>query len=103
MQPKINFTIEDDALETVKKFAGNGREAVSIIQTAAGLVETAQKSTIAASDIEWVINSCQLGPSGKIFQRAQVGVVNGLAVWDSNMGMLVELEVNALRSKHRTT
>ena len=101
---KINFTIEDDALETVKKFAGNGREAVSIIQTAAGLVETAQKSTIAASDIEWVINIGQLGPRPEknIPEEPQVGVVNGLAVWGPNMGMLVELEVNALPVRKRT-
>jgi Lon-like ATP-dependent protease len=101
---KINFTIKDDALETVKKFAGNGREAVSIIQTAAGLVETAQKSTIAASDIEWVINSGQLGPRPEknIPEEPQVGVVNGLAVWGPNMGMLVELEVNAIPVRKRT-
>ena len=92
---KIKFSMSDEALETIKRFAGNGREAVSLIQTAAGLTTG---SSIEAADIEWVINSGQLcpRPEKSIPEESQVGVVNGLAISGPNMGMLVELEVNAI-------
>ncbi len=95
---KINFNISSYALETIKKFAGNGREAVSIVQTAAGLVEASQRRTIEGEDVEWVINSGQLSPrpEKQIPEEPQIGVVNGLAVSGPNLGMLVELEVNAI-------
>ena len=95
---KINYRIDDAAVETVMKFADNGREAVNIIQTAAGLAETADDRTIAASDVEWVINSGQLSPRPEktIPDEPQIGSVNGLAVSGPNMGMLVELEVSAV-------
>lgn len=95
---KINYSITDYALETIKKFAGNGREAVSIIQTAAGLAEAAQRRNIDGPDVEWVINSGQLSPrpEKQIPEEPQIGVVNGLAVSGPNLGMLVELEVNAI-------
>ena len=95
---KINFNISSYALETIKKFAGNGREAVSIVQTATGLVEASQRRTIEGEDVEWVINSGQLSPrpEKQIPEEPQIGVVNGLAVSGPNLGMLVELEVNAI-------
>lgn len=95
---KVNFSISETALETIKKFAGNGREAVSIIQTAAGLVECFQGRKIESSHVEWVINSGQLSPrpDQRIPEAPQVGVANGLAVLGPNLGMLMELEVNAL-------
>lgn len=95
---KVNFSISENALETIKKFASNGREAVNIIQTAAGLVECSQGRKIESSHVEWVINSGQLSPrpDQRIPEAPQVGVVNGLAVLGPNMGMLMELEVNAI-------
>lgn len=95
---KINFTISREALDTIKKFADNGREAVSIIQTAAGMADREQLSSITAADVEWVINSGQLcpRPERNIPEEPQVGFVNGLAVSGPNMGIMVEIEVNAI-------
>lgn len=98
---KIKLIVSDEALNTIKKFAGNGREAVSMIQIAGGIVEGAQRSSIEAEDIEWVINSGQMcpRPERNIPEQPQIGVVNGLAVLGPSMGMLVELEVKAIPAK----
>ena len=62
-----------------------------------------EKSVIERKDIEWVINSGQLGPRPEksIPEEPQVGVVNGLAVSGPNIGLLVELEASAIPVKNR--
>jgi Lon-like ATP-dependent protease len=58
--------------------------------------------------IEWVINSGQYSPrpEKKVPSRPQVGLVNGLAVYGPNMGMVLEVECNvipALRGQGKLT
>ncbi|MDN5347261.1 MAG: ATP-dependent Lon protease [Clostridia bacterium] len=91
---KIEMEIEDEAVEVIKNFAGNGREAVNMVQLAAGLALTEGLQRITKRYAEWVATSGQFTPrrEGKIPPEPQVGVVNGLAVVGPNMGTLVELE-----------
>ncbi|MEW6663284.1 MAG: ATP-dependent protease LonB [Bacillota bacterium] len=95
---KINMEIEDEAVEVIARYATNGREAVNIVQIAAGLVTTSGGNRMRAEDIEWVVNSGQYAPrpDKKIPLKPQVGVVNGLAVGGPNIGMLVELEASVI-------
>ncbi len=95
---KIAFPLEPEALDVVKKYARNGREAVNIIQLAAGIVITEGGNEIKKPDIEWVVNSGQYvpRPEKKIPARPQVGVVNGLAVYGPNTGALLEVEAGAI-------
>ncbi|MHB1127726.1 MAG: ATP-dependent protease LonB [Bacillota bacterium] len=95
---KINFDLDDNGLNVVKRYATNGREAVNIIQIAAGLALTQGRFSIRAEDVEWVINSGQYSPrpDKKIPLIPQVGVVNGLAVYGPNMGTLLEIEVTVI-------
>lgn len=95
---KINIPLQAGALDVVKKYATNGREAVNIIQLAAGIAITEDRGEIRAADIEWVINSGQYSPrpEKKVPSRPQVGVVNGLAVYGPNLGILLEVEANAI-------
>jgi Lon-like ATP-dependent protease len=92
---KIALSIQPRALEVIERYAGNGREAVSIIQIAAGLVQGDGRPEIEAPDIEWVVNSSQTNPrpERKIPSRPQVGFVNGLAIAGPNAGMVMEVEV----------
>lgn len=94
----LNFTITDQAVNVLKKYATNGREAVNIVQIAAGLALTECTREISARNIEWVVNSGQYSPRGekRIPSKPQVGVVNGLAVNGPSMGILVELEVSVI-------
>lgn len=97
---KINFELEKGALGVVEKYATNGREAVNIIQIAAGIALSEDRSIVRTTDIEWVINSGQYSPrpEKKIPPSPQVGLVNGLAVYGPNMGTLVEIEAAAVQA-----
>ncbi|PUA35686.1 ATP-dependent protease LonB [Paenibacillus elgii] len=95
---KIGFPDCPSAIEVVKKYATNGREAVNIIQLAAGMALTDQRRELSAADIEWVVNSSQIPPrpEKKVPQRPEIGLVNGLAVYGPNLGMLLDIEVSAI-------
>ncbi len=95
---KIGFAPKPDTLEVVKRYATNGREAVNIIQLAAGLALSENRDELSAADVEWVVNSSQLPPrpDRKVPAKPQVGLVNGLAVYGPSMGALLEIEVTAI-------
>ncbi|MEW5783922.1 MAG: ATP-dependent protease LonB [Bacillota bacterium] len=94
---RINYELSEEALAVVTKFATNGREAVNIVQMAAGIAQGEGRSTLTEEDIEWVVNSGQLSPrpERKPPDNPQVGFVNGLAVYGPNMGTLIEVEATA--------
>ncbi|XID93590.1 ATP-dependent protease LonB [Paenibacillaceae bacterium WGS1546] len=95
---KIGFAPRREALDVVKRYATNGREAVNIIQLAAGLALSENRDELGAADVEWVVNSSQLPPrpDRKVPAKPQVGLVNGLAVYGPSMGALLEIEVTAI-------
>jgi Lon-like ATP-dependent protease len=99
---KIAFALPDDALEVIKRYATNGREAVNMVQIAAGLALTSQRKEITRADIEWVVNSGQYSPrpDRTIPLAPQVGLVNGLAVYGPNLGTLIEVEATAIPVEH---
>ncbi len=92
---KIGVPAEKEALDVLVKYANNGREAVNIIQIAAGLALMKKKKVITAKEIEWVVNCGHYSPrpEKKVPDEPQVGQVSGLAVYGCNMGMLLEIEV----------
>ncbi|HOV78876.1 MAG TPA: ATP-dependent protease LonB [Bacillota bacterium] len=105
---KIGMFLEPGAVEVVKKYVTNGREAVNIIQLAAGIAITEERNEIKIADIEWVVHSGRYAPrpEKKIPPVPQVGLVNGLAVYGPNMGVLIEVEASAfkvLRGKGKVT
>ncbi len=97
---KINMDYESGVVDKISNYATNGREAVNIIQTAAGVNINEGRSKILVSDIEWVVNNGQYNPrpEKKIYEESQVGFVHGLAVYGPNIGTLLEIEVTAARA-----
>ncbi|KXG43016.1 ATP-dependent protease LonB [Tepidibacillus decaturensis] len=97
---KIELQYEQDVIEIGKKYANNGREAVNLVQIAAGIALSEHRKMILAKDFEWVIQSSQLSPrpDHQISGKAEIGVVNGLAVYGPNMGTLLEIEVTAKKA-----
>jgi ATP-dependent Lon protease len=91
---KGGFTITDDAIRQIGKYANNGRETVNIIQIAGGIAINSGRNNITSEDIEWVIESGHYNPrpEKKIESTPQIGYVNGLAVYGPNMGTLLEIE-----------
>jgi len=94
---KVSLPIEEGGLNVIKRFATNGREAVNIVQLAAGIAITDNRRAMLTTDVEWVVNSGQYSPrpEKKVASSPQIGLVNGLAVYGPNMGTLLELEVGA--------
>lgn len=95
---KVEFEIEEEALAVIQKYAGNGREAVNMVQIAGGIALGEGRRTITVVDIEWVVSSGQYAPrpAAKVPDEPQVGAVNGLAVYGPNMGLLIEVEATAI-------
>ncbi len=98
---KIGFEIEETGLKLLAKYAKNGREAVNIIQLAAGMATKKGKSRVDETELEDVINSGHYSPrpDKKIHTFPQIGVVNGLAVKGASSGILLEIEVAAIEVK----
>lgn len=98
---KVKLSIDDNSLETLSLYARNGREAVNMVQITAGIAITENRDHIREQDIEWMIRSSQLSPryDKKISDKAEVGMVNGLAVTGPTTGMLLGIEVIVLPTK----
>ncbi len=95
---KVNISVSKEGLEILASYARNGREAVNLVQIAAGLAITENRDHIADHELEWIIQSTQMSPrhEKKINREATVGLVNGLAVTGPNSGSLLEIEVTVI-------
>lgn len=95
---RIGFQLEEGALNVIKRYAANGREAVNMVQLAAGIAQTGGRKVLLREDLEWVVNNGQHNarPDHRIPDAPQVGFVNGMAVYGPNMGMLIEVEASAI-------
>lgn len=93
---RIGFSFGPGALDVVERYATNGREAVNIVQIAAGLAHARGEKDVFAADVEWVVSSGQYSPrpERKIPSKPAIGLVNGLAVMGPNLGTLLEIEVS---------
>ncbi|MDP4124176.1 MAG: ATP-dependent protease LonB [Bacillota bacterium] len=100
---KIEKNISEEGLDLLTSYTRNGREAVNMIQIAAGMAVTENRKDITIEDIEWVIHSSQLTPKHeqKIGVEPQVGIVNGLAVYWPNSGSLLEIEVSVTAAQDK--
>ncbi|MCR4436209.1 MAG: ATP-dependent protease LonB [Clostridiales bacterium] len=97
---KGGFETEEGVDELVAKYAQNGRDAVNIIQIAGGVSLVEGRNTISRKDIEWVIEFGHYSPrlEKKVSQGEQVGCINGLAVFGNCTGMVMDIEVSAMKA-----
>jgi ATP-dependent Lon protease len=100
---KVQLTMSEKAIEILSNYARNGREAVNMVQIAAGLAITDERTYIKEEEIEWVVHSSQLTPrmERRINEKSAVGLVNGLAVYGPNTGALLEIEVTVIKAKDK--
>ncbi|MDI6632464.1 MAG: magnesium chelatase domain-containing protein, partial [Thermoanaerobacteraceae bacterium] len=101
---RLGLDAEDGVLEVVRKYATNGREAVNMVQLAAGVAVTEGRMEIRVTDMEWVVTCGQYNPRPEERLPAQpaVGLVTGLAVYGPNVGAVMEIEASALPVKKGT-
>ncbi|WP_096435975.1 ATP-dependent protease LonB [Alteribacter populi] len=102
---RIHCDVDEQIFGVIAKYATNGREAVNIMQIAAGMATSEKRTSITVSDIEWVIHSSQRAPrpERKIHPQDKVGFVNGLAVFGPNLGALLEIEVTVMKNTEKGT
>lgn len=100
---KVGLEMSENSLRHLAKYARNGREAVNMVQIAAGLAITEKRTVIHDDEIEWIVHSSQLIPrmDKKIGSQSKVGLVNGLAVYGPNSGALLEIEVTVIPAKDK--
>lgn len=100
---RINMIIDKEALDKVGQYASNGREAVNLVQLAAGIVVNENRSIITKEEIDWVIENGQYTArlDKKIIDTPKIGYVNGLAVYGANIGSVMEIEASAIKTKER--
>ncbi len=96
---KGGFSMEDGCSELVAKYAQNGRDAVNIVQIAGGVALVEGRSQIKRKDIEWVIEFGHYSPriDKKVIHEEQVGCINGLAVFGNCTGIVIDIEVSAMK------
>lgn len=95
---KINFPIDDNALDEISRYSNNGREAVNIVQLSAGIAQVEKEDKITLDIVEKVLNNGRFSPRNEIKAKdvPLVGVVNGLAVYGPNTGTLIEIETTTI-------
>jgi len=100
---KVGLEIELGAVDEVSKYCTNGREVINLIQLASGIAINEDRIEITLEDIKWVLENGQYNKiiSNKIPSKSRIGVVNGLAVYGANIGMLMPLEVSCKKVNNR--
>lgn len=94
---RLGRSAEPGVLRAVRQFAASGRDAVNIIQLAAGLAQSEGRSALRTRDAEWVVSTGHYAPRllPEIPARPQVGCVNALAVAGPHIGFLLQVEATA--------
>ena len=100
---KVGLKIMQEGVEEVSKYCTNGREVINLIQLASGIAINEDRKEITLEDIKWVLENGQYNKiiSNKIPSKSKIGVVNGLAVYGANIGMLMPLEVSCKKVNER--
>lgn len=93
---KLMMDISDESKNYICRYAKNGRDAVRILQTAAGAAMLDKREFVTIQDVERVIEFGCYTPnySYTIPKGERVGSVNALAV-SGNTGMVMTVEVSA--------
>lgn len=91
---RIAYRFEPSAAAVCASFSHSGRDAVNIVQLAAGAAYMEGRSTITAEDVIWVSKTCRFTRRSPcaVSTAAKVGAVYGLGVAGSSEGAVVEIE-----------
>ncbi|MDR1263922.1 MAG: ATP-dependent protease LonB [Oscillospiraceae bacterium] len=102
---RAGYDMGEEQADLVGRYASCGRDAVNIVQMAAGLAQLEHRMTIMSSDIEWVADSSHFQPRPDQTARSvpEVGCVHGLAVYGSHQGAVMEIEAVAVPGMGKVT
>ena len=79
---KAGAEIEEEAVEIIKRYAQNGRDAVNLVEMGAGLVTVENRTKITVEDIEWLVSQGRhaMKPDPSISGLPVVGAALGLSL-----------------------
>nr|HML48056.1 AAA family ATPase [Clostridia bacterium] len=102
---RAGFEITKAQADLVGKYAACGRDAVNIVQVAAGVAQMEGRKTLQSEDIEWVADCGHYSPRPDQSARSApaVGCVHGLAVHGAHQGAVMEIEAVALPGEGHVT
>lgn len=94
---RAGFPMEKETADLVGRYAACGRDAVNMVQMAAGAAQLEDRNTISRADLEWVIQSGHyaIRAEQRPCRDSRVGAVHGLAVHGSHQGTVMEIEAVA--------
>ena len=92
-----NIQIGEDEQSMIADYAANGRDAISILQTAYNKARLEGKENIEMIDVEWVIKSggYSIYAQKEVDKKDHIGKVNGLAVAGHGQGMVLDIQAIA--------
>ena len=102
---RLGFAISSAEAAHVGRYAGNGREAVNMVQMAAAVARRAGRRAIGMQDVQWVVDCGRYAPRHAPGRSSVpgVGVVNGLAVSSAGEGFLLPIEAVCAPGRGRVT
>ena len=91
---RVGLELSDGDAACVGRYAGNGREAVNMVQMAAAIARQNGRRAIGAAEIRWVIDCGRYSPRHEPARATApgIGAVNALAVSGAGEGLLLQLE-----------
>jgi Lon-like ATP-dependent protease len=102
---RAGFALEGEDAQLVGRYASCGRDAVNIVQMAAGVAQISSRGYILREDVEWVVDTGHYAPRPE--QRAltdnAVGRVHGLAVYGSHQGAMMDIEAVSMPGTGQVT
>ena len=92
--------IEAKAVDTIKKYADNGRDAVNLIELGTGLVCVDGRREITFEDIEWILAQGRHVPRSvlRINKVPAIGSALGLAVFGPGLATVIEVETQTIEN-----
>lgn len=98
---KLEINMEEKLQKKVCQFANNGRDVVKMVETLAGKLNIEERNCVEDEDIDWVIRCGKYRKKHWFIVENcdKVGVVNGLAVTGEGNGILLPIEVSAVKNK----
>lgn len=91
---RAGYEMAQSEADTIGRYSSCGRDAVNIVQMAAGLAQLEERKVITGADVSWVVQSGHYAvrPSQKADLTPRVGMIHGLAVFGTHQGAVLEIE-----------
>ena len=100
---RAGYDITKETAAFCSRYAACGRDAINMVQMAAGLAQMEKRTQILQSDMEWVVQSGHYAARADqtAAQENRVGAVHGLAVYGSHQGAVMEIEATVVPGSGR--